>query len=165
VPRPISDCAAAGGVAGTTVEPTDGADDEIGVSDPLETVLSGVSEVGVDRTALDKEVLTGAEVDNAEELVLVAAEELSVVWSADGLVGLDWPDSDAGVGSEANVVGAASAEGVFAAAGPVETLRIRTAVRMVSTASSAAATRPAAHPRRRPRTRSRLRSRSGRDRG
>jgi hypothetical protein len=42
VSRPISDCAAAGGVAGTTVAPTDGADDEVGVSDALDTVLSGV---------------------------------------------------------------------------------------------------------------------------
>jgi hypothetical protein len=99
-------------------------------------------------------------VDNAEELELVAAEELSVGWPVVELIGLDGPDSEAGVavGSEANVVGAASAAGVLATAGPVQLLRIRTAVRTVSAASSAAATRPAANPRRTPRTRSRLRS-------
>ena len=63
MPRPISDCAAAGGVAGTTVEPTDGGGVAVRVSAVLDDVLPGVSELDVDGVVLD-------------EVSLVAADEL-----------------------------------------------------------------------------------------
>ena len=90
VPRPISDWAAAGGVAGATVEPTDGGGVTSELSEVLAVVLLGVSELDVVWTEVGAlEPADVDAVDAADELELAAVEELSVVWSGDESVTLD----------------------------------------------------------------------------
>lgn len=147
VPLPISDCAAAGGVAGATVDRTDGA----GACVELSGVLVGplladpsVDDVvvAVDTTTLPVDALGGVDELTGGELDVGADGEVAVGDADDSrLFGPAVRDADSAVTPVDGVGAAGSGARAVAAAWLADPIRTRAAQQSVMNASKVAASR------------------------